>query len=264
MRGQDRQENVEEDQDQETEGMLGAAQETQDDETADDEVNDEEEVEDAEDVLEAPVDDEEQTEDAEDASASFSKKDYAALQNSDDASLSAKAQKYADAHQDEDEEQEDEQVEAVAQEPATDEEETTEDEDVTEVWNKKKYAEKQAAEENETENEDDASLMDGAQKYAESQAAQNAEQEPDDEALEPLGALPEEFSSVKSADHSLKWWAILIIVVGSVLLVAGMALFVVLRCNAEYQVVRDKALSCCGLGGHRYEPVKTAEEEERL
>merc|ERR1712129_266331 len=104
-------------------------------------------------------------------------------------------------------------------------------------------------------------------KYAEQQQAE-AEDEveaPLDESqgVEPMSALPEEFTSLKSSDASLKWWAVLIIVVGSVLLVAALVMVIVFKCHAEYQLVRDKALSCCGFG-HRYEPVKTAEEEERL
>merc|ERR1719491_2783172 len=121
--------------------------------------------------------------------------------------------------------------------------------------------------------------MDAAKKakFEEKQAAFREEatgeeleeaQEPEDmdddaEAVQPLMALPKEFGGLKEQDATLKWWAVLIIVVGSVLLVAGAVLVAVFKCNAEYQMVRDKALSCCGFG-HRYEPVKTSEEEERL
>merc|ERR1712013_511877 len=217
--------------------------------------------------VEETQEEDDEDEEGEEESA-FTKKDFAALQNSDTASLGAKAQKYADEHADQlTDENENNGNNEVEDADADDFVAEDEDADVEseELSPKQKYAERQA----------EMAEMEEAKhaKYAEQQQAEaDEEAEAEDEVdapldesqgVEPLSALPEEFTSLKSSGASLKWWAVLIIVVGSVLLVAALVMVIVFKCNAEYQMVRDKALSCCGFG-HRYEPVKTAEEEERL
>merc|ERR1719244_2537106 len=141
------------------------------------------------------------------------------------------------------------------------EESDIEDVGEEEVSGREKYAERQA-EIAEKEAAKQAKYAENQENEAEEEVeAPEPDEDADLEAVQPLDAIPEEFKSLKSPDKSLKWWAVLIIVVGSVLLVAGLVLVVVFKCNAEYQMLRDKALSCCGVKtADGYEPVKTAEE----